>query len=222
MAPGSQQVFNKQELLTRTLVSCTHPKGPLLLLKHPAWHPKRSSHPEIPNSIPTVLTVGSKSLTAEGPPRGPRPGWRFSSISLHLASKQQLQLLGIRRRDGVSPNCHLHQRESHAPDVRLHGVVSPLESLGLQGRQMVTLLALARCPSAISVLLPSAVPYWYLTQLKLLWPLRCGLYLLWLWPLLTVLLSLASATAGSIQRVRVLAAWGSSFAQSGLCPAQVG
>ena len=74
-------------------------------------------------------------LTAEGPPGGPWPGRGLSRISLHLAPKHQLQLLGIWRRDGIPPDSHLNQREPHAPDVRLHGVMGPLESLWLQERQ---------------------------------------------------------------------------------------
>ena len=58
-------------------------------------------------------------LTAEGPPGGPWPGRGLSRISLHLAPKHQLQLLGIWRRDGIPPDSHLNQREPHAPDVKI-------------------------------------------------------------------------------------------------------
>lgn len=168
---------------------------------------------------PTVLIGDSKLLTAEGPSRGPWPGWCFSCISLHMASKQQLQLLGVRRRDGVPPNRHLHQREPHAPDVRLHGVVSPLEPLRLRGKQTITPLTLARllgllwCFSLLGSL--TLTPYTFKSSSSLLHMASISdlsLLFQFPWPLPQLA---ASAKSGP-------AACGSCFVQTGPCPAHTG
>ena len=126
---GTQQAA---EVAVTTVISGTSLHSSALLPTAPAWHPEtgsqsresvqRISAPEMPDSKgPPQPKLGhTRTLTAKGPPRGPWPGWCLSRISLHLAPKHQLQLLGIWRRDGIPPNRHLNQREPHAPDVRLH------------------------------------------------------------------------------------------------------
>lgn len=124
-----------------TVISYTYLETSALLPQpQPGVLRQGTSSPEMTDSKrpPHSKLEHTMTLTAKGPPGGPWPGWCLSRISLHLASKHQLQLLGIWRRDGIPPNRHLNQREPHAPDVRLHGVMSPLESLWLQERQTIT------------------------------------------------------------------------------------
>lgn len=75
----------------------------------------------------------SELLTAARPARGSgfRGGLGRRGVSLYGLPEYLLQLLGIRGRDGETSDGHLHQRQPHAPDIRLHGVVGALQSLRL-------------------------------------------------------------------------------------------
>lgn len=69
--------------------------------------------------------------TANRPARWSRP-LRLPLSSIHNSpSKDGFQLFGIWWGDGVSANRQLHQRQPHAPHVRLNGIVSALQSLRL-------------------------------------------------------------------------------------------
>lgn len=97
----------------------------------PETHQSKGPRP----SAPSPSRGHTRPLTAEGPSRSPGSGWCLRRISLHWAPKHQLQLLGVWGRDGIPPHRHLNQRQPHAPDVRLHRVVGPLESFRLHERQ---------------------------------------------------------------------------------------
>lgn len=129
----TQKIIEWRPLLSFSLA----PAGHLETGNQPWGSGQIISPLKMPNSkrLPQSKLETHRKLTAEGPPRGPWPRRCLSSISLHLAPKHQFQLLGIWRRDGIPPNCHLNQREPHTPNVRLHRVVSPLESFWLQKRQ---------------------------------------------------------------------------------------
>lgn len=73
--------------------------------------------------------------TAHRPAWWSRPlhvGVRLSLSSVHNSpSKDAFQLFGVWWGDGVAANRQLHQRQTHAPHVRLNRVVSALQSLRL-------------------------------------------------------------------------------------------
>lgn len=59
-------------------------------------------------------------------------GMRLPFGSIHNSPpKDTFQLFGVWRGDGVATNGQLHQGQTHAPHVRLNGVVSALQSLRL-------------------------------------------------------------------------------------------
>lgn len=97
-----------------------------------------SCHPQM-QCAPSKSEVPSSGHTADGASRGSRP-WRDAvrlsvpSIN-HGPAKYGLQLLGIRWGDGVPSDGQLHQGQAHAPDVRLHRVVSALQPLRLWVRR---------------------------------------------------------------------------------------
>lgn len=83
------------------------------------------------------------ALTAPGPSRGPGFGGSFIGwgVTLHGEAKDLFQLLSIRWWDGETTNGHLYQGKPHAPDIRLHRVVCPLQTLRLEtekGRENVS------------------------------------------------------------------------------------
>lgn len=80
-------------------------------------------------------------LNVSGFPTAHRPAWRSGplhvGVSLPLGpihngpSKDAFQLFGLWWGDGVAADRQLHQRQTHAPHVRLYRVVSALQSLRL-------------------------------------------------------------------------------------------
>lgn len=80
-------------------------------------------------------------LNVSGFPTAHGPAWRSGplrvGVSLPLGpihngpSKDAFQLFGVWWGDGVAADRQLHQRQTHAPHVRLYRVVSALQSLRL-------------------------------------------------------------------------------------------